>query len=86
MTTGHPAQDSKDRSTWYVAPLVWLAIAVLSLVIAPNWNDLLAEPSEGYRGIAAAPPGASHGDPSVPAASSVFTRPSYPIEEHVQAF
>ncbi|HSH89548.1 MAG TPA: hypothetical protein VK996_06160 [Ramlibacter sp.] len=47
MTTGHPAQDSKDRSTWYVAPLVWLAIAVLSLVIAPNWNDLLADPAQG---------------------------------------
>jgi hypothetical protein len=47
MTSRKSARDSNARSTWYVAPLVWLAIAVLSLVVAPNWNDLLADPAQG---------------------------------------
>ena len=32
-----PGEEPPTRSTWFVTPLVWLAIAALSLIVAPNW-------------------------------------------------
>jgi hypothetical protein len=89
MSDTHSAKGggNEGRATWYVAPLVWAAIAGLAFGIAPNWHDLLAEPAQGqHRGSGAPPsvaPHASGSETSVPSASSV---PSYPVEEHVQAF
>lgn len=91
MSDKHSAKGGNEgRPNWYVAPLVWAAIAAISFGIAPNWHDLLAEPAQGQQGGPGTPasvaPYASVGETSVPSASSVLTGPSYPVEEHVQAF
>jgi hypothetical protein len=86
MNADKPTPDNGTRGTWYVAPLVWLAIAVISMVVTPNWNDLLAEPARGSGPDLRAPQRDAAVDTSVPAASSVFNKPHYPAEEHAQGF
>lgn len=81
---------NEGRPAWYITPLFWVAIAVLSLIVAPNWDHLLAEPAQRHQRASGAAfstaTDASAGETSVPAASSVFTERSYPAPEHVQAF
>ena len=91
MTGNHSIENSNPgQPMWYVAPLVWIAIAVLSFVVAPNWHDLLANPAESQQtGLRAAPPVvpmAGVGETAVPSASSVFTKPSYLAVDHVESF
>jgi hypothetical protein len=91
MTETHPSKDKRQRrSSWFAAPLLWIAIAALSLVVAANWHGLLSSAAQGQQsGSSAAPsvaPLASAGETSVPSASSVFIQPTYLVAEHVQAF
>ena len=90
MEAEYSTKDSKVPNTWYVAPLVWAIIAALSFIVAPDWEDLLADPAQGQlRGsdtVLSAAPTARADEMSVPAASSVFTERSSSGDEHVQAF
>ena len=90
MRALHSTAERKIRNGWYVNPVVWAAIAALSFILAPNWRDLLAGPAQGQQqGLGTelkAAPAASVDETSVPAASSVFTQPSYLPVEHVEAF
>ena len=44
MTSNHPVRNSNGvQPAWYLAPLVWPAIAMLLFAVAPGSNDLPAE-------------------------------------------
>jgi hypothetical protein len=61
MTHHDSTQDRKtDRRASYLAVLFWLAIALLCLVVAPDWSSLLAKSAHTHQSVpAAARPAAS---------------------------
>jgi hypothetical protein len=73
MTAPDSTEDSDDLSTWCVVLLVWLAIAVLTFIVAPNRQDLLADPAQGQH----REPGA--GRPAAPNASVETPHPDAAI-------
>lgn len=50
MTSNHPVRNSNGVwPVWYLAPLVWPAIAMLLLVVAPDSNDVPAESAKAQQ-------------------------------------
>ena len=91
MTQRHSNRTSeKNRPAFYVALLMWSAVVALSLVVAPNWHELQAQPAQvkevGSGTNRPVAPFASSGNATVPSASSVFSQSSHQVAEHVQAF
>jgi hypothetical protein len=85
-----PKNFSKDSSEigaiWYLIPLGWVAVAAVAFALIAHWPALFAGTSEHESAAALSVAPYASDDLSVPAASSVFTAPSYPATEHVQAF
>lgn len=91
MKNNHLSKNSlADPPAWYLAPLLWIAVAALLFVVALNGNRLLAEaaPRQQSGAVSVLPvaPYAGVGEISVLREGVVFTPPSYLVADHVQAF
>ncbi len=84
-----PKETGELGAVWIAVPVLWVVVAIAGLLVVTNWPTLLAEPvpaemSSASSALAAAPAPAS--DPSVPAASTVFTQRTWEVSEPVAQF
>ena len=91
MTATHPIRHSTGiQPVWYLAPLVWPAIAALLFVVDPDWHGrpaALAQAQQSGTGMApSVAPDASVGETAVPSATGVFTKPATAAVEYSDAF
>jgi hypothetical protein len=87
---GMKTRDSKQLGViWYLMPAVWIVAGIAGLVAISQWPAVLADQLQAQTAVAsfASPlvPEASP-EPSVPAASSVFTDHRWEASEHVAQF
>lgn len=79
-----------SKQLGYLVALGGAAVAVAAFIVLSTWSAMPVEVMSSQESAAGAilsvAPHAGGSDPSVPAASSVFSAPSYQAEEHVQAF
>jgi hypothetical protein len=84
-----PKETGELGAVWIAVPLLWVVAAIAGLLIVTSWPTLLADPLPAEIGsasstLAAAP--APDTDPSVPAASTVFTQRTWEVSEPVAQF
>ncbi len=84
-----PRETGELGAAWVAVPLLWVIAAIAGLLLVTNWPTLLADPLPAEVSSASsamvAPP-TSGTDPSVPAASTVFTQRTWEVSEPIAQF
>jgi hypothetical protein len=89
MNSQKLSKDKELRIAWFLIPAVWVVAALAGLVILTYWPSLLADQLPVKGGAANDAPQVApyvSGDPSVPAASTVFKDRPPEVSEPVDQF
>jgi len=86
-----PKETGELGAVWIAVPLLWVIAAIAGLLVVMNWPTLLADPLPAAAAADPVPtalvaPPVSGTDPSVPAASTVFTQRTWEVSEPVAQF